>query len=338
MRALQFLPYLQQHDVRVTVAPFFDDATLGRYYREQRRPSVSVAASYRRRALAMLRARRFDAVWLEKEALPFAPAWLENWSLFRAVPVLADFDDAIFHGYDRHKSKWIRKVLGQKIAKIMRAASLVTVGSEYLYNYAKQSGAHSIELLPTVVDTNRYTPAKELNRGTVRIGWIGTPATTKYLRLIKGVIDEIADNRAMKLVLVGANNVDAQEFRAEARPWSEGAEVRDIQSFDIGIMPLPDADWERGKCAYKLIQYMACGVPVVASPVGANVDVVRRSGAGFLASSLAEWREALGALHSRGRLHRQMAIAGRQFVEREFSTELIAPKLLRLLRGLARSV
>jgi len=117
----------------------------------------------------------------------------------------------------------------------------------------------------------------------------------------------------------------------EARSWSEASEVAEIQQFDIGIMPLPDEPFERGKCGYKLIQYMACGKPVVASPVGANTSIVRDGIEGFLASTDAEWMQLLGILCDDNALRQRMGAAGRVRVEAEYSLQVAAPHLERLL-------
>ena len=125
------------------------------------------------------------------------------------------------------------------------------------------------------------------------IGWIGSPVTECYLQQIAPALSEVCRRNRARVVLVGAQNAQFQNVPVKMHPWSEEGEERDIQSFDVGIMPLPDELWERGKCGYKLIQYMACEKPVVASPVGINQGLVEHGVNGFLASNLQEWVKAL---------------------------------------------
>lgn len=122
------------------------------------------------------------------------------------------------------------------------------------------------------------------------------------------------------------------ELRAENRVWSEMNEVSDIQAFDVGIMPLADTPWEQGKCGYKLIQYMACGIPVVASAIGANREIVSHGVDGFLATTHAEWSGYLKQLLENPDLRREMGLRGREKVERKYSVQARLPELIRILR------
>ena len=150
--------------------------------------------------------------------------------------------------------------------------------------------------------------------------------------MIKPALETVCTGRNARVVLVGAGLVDLSSVPVEIRPWSYSEEVTEIQQFDVGIMPLPDAPWERGKCGYKLIQYMACAKPVVASPVGANCDIVKQGVNGFLASTQAEWIDALNTLRSQPEVRVRMGSVGRCDVESKFCLRVTAPRLLALLR------
>lgn len=191
--------------------------------------------------------------------------------------------------------------------------------------------------LPTVVDVTRYARGKETNSTTVTIGWIGQPSTVKYLEQLAPVLRKILYTHSVRLVAVGANQVQLRGLPIEIRPWSESTEASEIQQFDIGIMPLTDSSWERGKCGYKLIQYMACGKPVVASPVGANTKIVRHGVNGFLARTETEWCAAIGLLCEDAALRKRMGNEGLKTVEQHYSLQVTAPLLIELLRSTVKS-
>jgi glycosyltransferase involved in cell wall biosynthesis len=293
-------------------------------------------AAYSQRIKQLTRARDFDLLWLEKELLPWVPFGIER-SLARSkLPYVVDYDDAVFHRYDLHKNPLIRLLLGKKIDTVMRNASLVIVGNDYLGARAHDAGTKKVEYLPSVVDTKRYLPKKK-NDLEFHIGWIGSPLTASYLRLIEKPLKQLCRNSDVRLLLVGAGNrVQLPGIQLERRMWEKETEIAEIQTFDVGIMPLPDEPFERGKCGYKLIQYMACGLPVVASPVGANRQIVEEGVNGFWASSDEEWFEALSILHKGKKKGNRMGAAGRNKVVQEYSLQVAAPRFLDMLLSIAR--
>jgi hypothetical protein len=216
----------------------------------------------------------------------------------------------------------------------MRHSSIVFAGNTYLAERAHAAGAPRVEIVPTVVNVDSYTvksPAMAYERR--HIGWIGTPSTwTEYMAPMIPLLGSIADAHDARMMAVGAGQAAEPHPLLDNRPWSEESEVAMIQEMDIGIMPLTDTPWARGKCGYKLIQYMACGLPVVASPVGVNADIVEHGVNGFLVSTEAEWRSALGTLLTDPYLRHRMGAAGRQKVERDYSLQVWAPKVAGILR------
>ncbi|GAB4578743.1 MAG: glycosyltransferase family 4 protein [Anaerolineales bacterium] len=339
VRFYQYLPYLQAQGLQITVCPLLADEYVQNLYTGKRQSFAFLARAYLTRLRALLTSQKFDLIWLEKESLPWLPAWLEN-ALTR-VPVVVDYDDAVFHRYDLHPNPLVRILLGRKIDGVMRHAALVIAGNAYLAARAQKAGAKQIEILPSVVDTKRYQPLPQtLTRNAnspLTIGWIGAPVTAPYLQHIQPALAEISANGAARVVLVGSGNVLLPGVPLEIRPWTEANEVANLQQFDVGIMPLPDEPFERGKCGYKLIQYMACGLPVVASPVGVNQTIVEPQVNGFLASTHEEWVQALAHLLNHPELRTQMGAAGRKKVETEYSLQANAPRLLTLLRGYAET-
>ena len=295
---------------------------------------TSIVKAYGGRSKVLLSSRGTEVIWVEKELWPWVPAWIEC-AVFGRRKVVLDFDDAIFHNYDLHSSTLVRCLFGRKIDALMRRADLVTAGNEYLAERARAAGAKRVELLPTVIDLDRYPrPLRKLAaNGRTVIVWIGSPATVHYLQRLAGPLARVASENDIELHVIGAR-LELPGVRCVHVPWTEASEVAAISAGDIGIMPLLDSPWERGKCGYKLIQYMACGLPVVASPVGVNCRIVDLGCNGFLAWDDAAWVDALARLVKNAELRKSMGEAGRRKVEKEYCLQVTGPQLAGWLLGL----
>lgn len=339
LRFLQYLPWLREAAIDVSVQPLLGDAPLQARYRTGRYGTVPLLTAYLKRCHALLGRHQFDVVWIEKEALPWAPLWLER-GLLRGVPYVLDFDDAVFHNYDKHRSLLVRRVYGRRLDRLMARAALVVDGNSYLAQRARDAGAPRVELLPTVIDLDRYPEPAHASEsvtvgGTLRIVWIGSPTTVHYLQLLREPLQALARTHAFVLRVVGGGKVDLPGVNVEEVPWSEATEVASIGACDVGVMPLLDSPWERGKCGYKLIQYMACGLPVVASDVGANSEIVQHDVSGLVVRSSSDWEVALQRLLSDAALRARMGQAGRRRVEQRYCVQHTAPLLANWLRQAA---
>ncbi|WPZ27564.1 glycosyltransferase family 4 protein (plasmid) [Sulfitobacter pontiacus] len=278
-----------------------------------------------------------DIVWLEKEALPWIPWLIERALLPDGVPIVSDYDDAVFHRYDQHRLRAVRAILGKKINHVMASSDLVLAGNPYLADHALRAGSPNVEIVPTVVDLDAYNIRAEVAGGdALRVGWIGTPQTWKTLaHPVHKVLEPVLKKQRAFFLAVGAGMQPETIETLQILPWTENTEVALIQNMDIGVMPLPDTPWTRGKCGYKLIQYMACGLPVVASPVGVNCDIVEHGVNGFLAESDDEWRIAISTLLNDAELRCRMGAAGRRKVEKQYALQVWGPRLAQLLRAVA---
>ena len=333
-RSFQYLPFLDQADIEYEVSPLFDDFYIANMYRHGSGSKIDVVHAFLRRIGALLKARKCDLLVIEYELLPYFPALFELLLNWLGVRYVVDYDDALFHQYDRHSNPLVRRLLRNKIAVVMRHAELVIAGNTYLADYAIRAGAARVEIIPTVIDLERYLlpVSKSNDNDEFTIGWIGSPSTARYLQSIAPALAEVCREGKAKLRLIGSGPVDLPGIDIEVLPWSDESEVDLIHSFDIGIMPLPDEPWARGKCGFKLIQYMACGLPVIASPVGVNSEIVEHGVNGSLASTQKEWHEAFAALMATAELRQKMGVAGRKKTAEQYCLQVTAPKLVSLLQ------
>jgi len=336
IRFYQYLPFLETQLIHVETAALLDDSYIRDLNSGNSTDWASILASYLKRVRKLATSSQFDLVWVEAEVFPWLPDWGELWLAWRRIPYVVDYDDAAFHRYDLHSSAAVRWCLGHKIDRVMKNAARVVAGNSYLADRARQAGAAHIEILPTVVDLQSY-PLSLSHRGSdFVIGWIGSKSTARYLLPLLEVWRHALTWQGTSLRLVGSGELDLSGVAADIMAWSESSEVQAVQSFTVGIMPLQDDPWARGKCGYKLIQYMACGLPVVASPVGVNSEIVEHGCNGFLASSQAEWLGALSQLRGQPELCEEFGRAGRKKVESMYSLEVTGPRLAELLLSAAK--
>lgn len=332
-RSFQYLPILEASGMRCILSSLFDDRYLAHKYAHGHARIGDVLRAFAQRLGNVLTVPRQSVVVIEYELLPWFPALLERWLAWRGCRMVLDYDDALFHQYDNHRNPWVRWLLGRKIATVMRLAHTVVAGNDYLADYARRAGALRVQVIPTVIDLSRY-PMKDWTSGSApfTIGWIGSPSTARYLREIAPALAEVCKGGRAQVRLVGSGPVDLPGVPLEVIPWREETEVDEIRRFDIGIMPLPDEPWARGKCGFKLIQYMACGLPVVASPVGVNCQIVEPGGNGFLAATEDEWVNGLTTLLADAALRESMGHAGRLKVEQRYCLQKTGPELAALLQ------
>ncbi|MCU4974996.1 glycosyltransferase family 4 protein [Halobacteria archaeon AArc-m2/3/4] len=330
-RSLQYFPYFEKAGINCSHAPLFSNAYLETRYETGERPLMGVLRSYARRLRSLFRAREYDVVVLEKELLPYAPALFERVLGRLETPYIVDYDDAIFHNYDRSGNPLVRKLLGKKIDVVMREADAVVVGNEYLALRARKAGASRVEIVPTVIDLEKYPHVLPSEDGPFTIGWIGSPTTAQYVEPISPALREVCDRRDARVVLVGSGAVELPGVPLEVREWSEETEVEDIAEFDVGIMPLVDTPWERGKCGFKLIQYMACGKPVVASPVGMNTEIVDDGENGYVASDHDEWVDTLIRLSDDTETVQRMGSRGRELIADRYCLEVTSEEWIQVL-------
>jgi glycosyltransferase involved in cell wall biosynthesis len=316
-RLWQYVPLLEQLGHTVEVRPLADDEYLEILYSSGARKSSALLINYLRRIVDVVVAKDFDAVICEQELLPYVPYWLERVFYRGSRRLYVDYDDAAYVKYV--ESFFLRR----KIQRIMAAATAVIVGNRALAGYASDF-ARRVIVIPTVVDVSRYPDRQQRPaEKTVRIVWIGTPLTASFLEPVLPVWHTLKKRYPnLQLRLIGAGSDLASKAEgSELREWSRETEAVLLSDSDIGIMPLPDTEFTRGKCGLKLIQYMAAGLPVVASTVGANCTIVRDGVNGFLVNDVRQWAECLSELIDNPQLRMRMGYQSRAIAVAEYSIE-----------------
>jgi glycosyltransferase involved in cell wall biosynthesis len=285
------------------------------------------------RICVLARCGHYDTIWLHREAFPILTPLAEAWVQHRCPGrVVLDFDDAL-HAAPPAGRDW-RSPLRRPDAfadVVSKYANRVLAGSPLLADWAMRQGA-AVEQIPTCVDTEIIRPAERSNALPVTIGWVGSWTTTKCLELVTETLRAIDGMPGVRFLFVGSPNLETVTrflSHAEWRRWTQKTESCDLSEFDIGIMPLPDSEWNRGKCAYKLIQYAALGIPFVASPVGMNRDILRSAdGAGIACETIQEWTRVLKQLVSDRDRRAQMGAAGRAYALEHFDWRLYAARVV----------
>ncbi len=255
---------------------------------------------------------------------------------------MIDIDDAIYlaprdfveEGEDSRSAMNRGKDPGE-VDALLAGADLVLAGNETLAEHARMVGAKRVVVLPTPVDTDvfRPDPSAHGGAGTPLVGWIGSPTATYCIRAVAPALSRAAKETPFRLLVVGASGaVEVPGVEVIRRDWTLEREARDYASLAVGLYPLPDNPWTRGKCGYKALLYAASGVPCIAAPVGVNREIVRDGETGFHARVDDEWTDRLVLLLRDADLRRRMGAAGRRLVEERYSYGVLAPRMISALR------
>ncbi|GAA4039025.1 glycosyltransferase family 4 protein [Sphingomonas rosea] len=335
-RLLQFLPALHAAGIEVEWHPLLGHGHMKRLVDGQGAAKASLPKSYARRVAQLLADRKPDLLWVYGELLPLVPASIELALMPRAVPVIYDWDDAFHLAYETHRKPLVRQLLSDKFGRLLKRASAVTCGNAYLRDHVGQ-WCDNVLVVPTVVDTDRWVPAAAPPEEPPVIGWIGSPSTWANVRPLLPLLERLHRETGVRLRAIGAGaGAEPDSFPGlDLVEWSEATEIAEVQRFSIGIMPLVDQAFERGKSGFKLIQYMACGLPIMASPIGVNATIVRDEANGLLASTEAEWEAGLRRLIADAGLRTRFGQAGRVDATQRYSLASQAPRLVSLFRSVA---
>jgi glycosyltransferase involved in cell wall biosynthesis len=270
---------------------------------------------------------QFDAVLLQRKLLD---PWEARLLRRHAKRIVYDIDDAVM--YHNRPVSWLsRWRTSRRFRATARILDHVVTGNEYLAGIFRQEG-RSVTVLPTVVDPARYIVKRHVPTPAPRLVWIGSRSTLPYLRQSLPAL-AVAAKRVpgLSLITIADETLTDAPLPIEHRPWSTDTEAESLAAGDIGIAPTPTDRWTLGKCGFKIVQYMAAGLPVIASPVGANAELVRENQTGYLPTSDEAWADAIARLSSDIGLRQQLGHQGRQRVEAELCLARVADEWVKLL-------
>jgi glycosyltransferase involved in cell wall biosynthesis len=337
-RIEQWEPILRRQGIELTFHGFATPELLTVIYRYGQfwEKSRLLVQAFRRRMELLASISQYDLVYILREAALFGPPIIERRIARAGVPIVYDFDDAIFFPYVSTVNGYLSllKFGASKTRAICRLAAHVMTGNAYLAAYARQHN-QNVTIVPTTIDAEKYKRQPKTPSDPPVIGWTGSHSTVQHLNTVRGVLQKLAQRERFRLRVIGAPDYRLDGVETEALPWRSETEVADLRPLDIGIMPLPDDNWSRGKCAAKALQYMGLAIPTVCSPVGVNSSIIQDGCNGFLAATEQEWIEKLSTLlHSR-ELRTRIGHAGRETVEREFCATVQAPRVAEIFRAVA---
>ncbi len=340
-RLTQFILPLRERGIFLDVRPFLDSHTFANLYKRERLLSniPAVGFSLLSRVKDVFDAARFDALLIQREAMIFGPPvfeWLSKW--LGNLPLILDLDDSTYVSYLSPNygrlGSWLKYF--KKTDDLISWANVVTCGNRTIAAYVEQKGKKT-EIIPTVVDTDAFCPVSSPTaEDKPVIGWIGTHSTFPYLQKIFPVLQKLSQTHSFRLKVIGSgvDKIDLSDVELENPAWKLDREIKDFQSFDIGLYPIDDslhANWAAGKSGFKAIQYMSVGIPFVVTPIGVCAEIGTLNQTHFAANTPDDWESSLNKLLSDVKLRREMGAAGRAYALAHFTVSQQADKLAEVL-------
>lgn len=282
--------------------------------------------------------KKYDIVFIQREAFMLGTAFFEKRFAKRAKTIF-DFDDSIWMqqtGTVKSKNSSLYFLKDpNKTKTIIQRSAMIFAGNPFLADYAKEFNKN-VKIIPTTIDTSVYTPVSKTPRDKVCIGWSGSFSTIIHFQFLENVLKKLKDKYQDKIYIkvIGDATYENKKLDVKGIAWNKQTELEDLSEIDIGVMPLPDDRWTKGKCALKGLQYMGLSIPSIMSPVGVNVDVIQDGENGFLASTEDEWVEKISLLVDSYELRQKVGKAGRITVEKEYSVDAISPLYLQYFKEL----
>lgn len=320
----QYIDLFKKEGYEIVIASFLDDAGWqvlyqdGKYFAKMK----TMLRCFFKRLVLLFQLKKADYIFIHRELAQFGPPIFE-WILAKILKkkFVYDFDDAIWlPNYSEVNARFQKVKCYWKVKHIIKWADVVTVGNAYLAEYALQFNAN-VRVIPTTIDTvNHHNQLIEYaDKEVVNIGWTGTHTTMHYLNEVIPALEKLEKKYAFTFTVISNMKADFELKSMRFVKWSKANEIKDLASFDIGIMPLKDDQWSKGKCGFKALQYMSLGMPCVISPVGVNASIVQDGVNGFLYSTEEDLTRVLANLIEDATLRRRIGTAARATIEGKFS-------------------
>ncbi|MGD1839499.1 MAG: glycosyltransferase [Thermonemataceae bacterium] len=323
----QYFTFLQKHNYTYKVAPFLDTTTWQLLYKSGHylQKIMGITKGFLKRIILLFTLYRYDYLFIHREATPLGLPWFEwvSTKLFKKK-VIFDFDDAIWlPNTSKQNSLIARLKFHNKTAFICRWAYKISVGNQYLGQYAAKFNKHII-LNPTTIDTvNLHNPSlyPEVSKEKVTIGWTGTHSTIKYLTPLLSILKNLECDYNFNFLIISNQPPGFSLSSLVYVPWQKNTEIADLHTIDIGLMPLQDDAWAKGKCGFKALQYMAMSKPALVSPVGVNTQIIQDGVNGYLCNTAADWQQKLVVLLNDASLRKKIGEEARKTVEQHYSVK-----------------
>lgn len=323
----QYLKYLEENGWECKHSYLIDEKSDKFFYKSGhvlKKVGVILNATFKR-FKEVDNSRAYDLVYVQREAYMLGTTFFER-KFSKSSKVVFDFDDAVWmhqKGENRSGNKrfsFLKRP--SKTAELIEMSDMTFAGNPYLAEYASQYN-RNVKIVPTTIDTDEYSPLEttRINSKTVCIGWSGSLTTIPHFKYalpaLKLLKDKYGDRISIKVI--GDVSYSNEELGIQGIPWRKDTELDDLREIDIGLMPLPNEEWTKGKCGLKGLQYMALGIPTIMSPVGVNSDIVQHAENGFLADQVDDWVECISNLIENPELRYEVGMAGRKTVVEKYS-------------------
>ncbi len=335
-RIEQYIPYLESKGIKCRLRPFISSACYRILYKKgfYFKKGAYFLIGTLKRFFDLIIAIRNDIIFIHLEAYPFGPSIFESFLTVFKKKIIYDLDDAIYMKRKSFSNVFLNYLKWpSKVRKIIRMSKYVVTCNEYLADYANKFNKN-VAVIHTVVDTDRFMPKDKPGNSELIIGWIGSHSTAIYFEELNNVFYELSKRYKFTLKIIGAGRdiIELPNINVINLDWFLKDEVEQLQSFDIGVYPLPKDDWVLGKTGFKTIQYMSVGIPAVVSDIGANRIIVKDGVNGFLAWTQDEWVQKLANLIEDSALRKRVGLAARQTIEEKYSLKLTAPRILKIIQ------
>jgi glycosyltransferase involved in cell wall biosynthesis len=333
-RVNQYLPALAQNGIDYSVRSFWSSAAFRVLYTRGNniRKTFFFILGSLVRLIDLCSVYRYDLVFVHREAYPIGPAFIEGFLHLIRKPMIYDFDDAIFLPASSRQNLFIGRFKNHdKVRDIIKMSGHVIAGNNYLASFARAYNTR-VSVIPTVIDTAKVAGAGGRDEKYVVIGWIGSATTSDFLKPMEGVFKTLlAKFSNLRILIIGGMSPVGGDDRVLARPWSLSTEAQELSRFDIGIMPMPDDPWTKGKCGFKAIMYMGMSIPCVCSAVGTNNEIITDGVNGYLAQTDEEWVRKLSLLIADRPLRARIGAAARKTVEERYSLKAYSGRFVGIL-------
>jgi len=333
-RFYKYIPFLRNNSIDVELKPLIDDDLFKSRIIKGKNLNLILFLNIFKRILNVIFQKK-NVVIIQYELLPYFPSILEYYLSIRKIPYIIDIDDAIFHYYDKSDNFLVNLFFKKKFYKIFSSAKAVFAGNDYLYKKSKKLGSKNSYIFPTLVDNSKKNTKNKNDKFTVI--WIGSPSTTKYLNDLKMYVEKIANKHNINFLIVGSKDcIIEASINIKFVEWSLKLQDEYISKCHVGIMPLRNTFWEKGKCGYKLLQYMKNELPILASPVGVNKNILDHGNNGYFIRNKNEWEKYILKLKNNSILRKKMGHNGKKKILSEYNIKVYQKKYLEIIKGIQK--